>query len=206
MSSQLKLTTPQTIDCSPEEWETRVDLACCYRAVEHMGWHKDSVYNHISLRVPGPEKHFLINPFGLMYQEITASNLLKIDLDANKITPSPYPVYAAGFVVHSPIHRLRDDVHCIIHTHSNAGMAVACQKQGLLPLSLAALMLLDLIAYYDCGGLGDDPDQCEGLARAVGGKQIMIMRNHALLACGQTVGEPSRLRRNLEPACEVQVM
>jgi ribulose-5-phosphate 4-epimerase/fuculose-1-phosphate aldolase len=202
--STLQQTNPA--GCSPEEWEARVDLACCYRAVEHMGWHKDSIYNHVSLKVPGTEKHFLINPFGLLYQEITASNLLKIDLDANKIVPSPHPVYAPGFVVHSPVHRARPELHCIIHTHSPAGMAVACQKQGLLPTSLSSLLILPHVAYYDLDGLVDDPKKSEGIAHALGDKNALIMRNHGLLACGRTVGEAFALMRRLETACEVQVL
>jgi ribulose-5-phosphate 4-epimerase/fuculose-1-phosphate aldolase len=194
------------LGCSQEEWEARVDLACAYRAVEHMGWHRDTIYNHISLRVPGPDKHFLINPFGLLYTEITASNLIKIDLDANKISASEYPVYAPGFVVHSAVHRMRDDVHCVIHTHSPTGMAVACQKQGLLPTCLASLLVLEHLAYYDLDGLVDDPKKSTGIGEALGSKNALIMRNHGLLACGGTVGEAFGLMRRLETACEVQVL
>ena len=143
MNAPLTLKTTPTIDCSPEEWEARVDLACLYRVVSHLGWHKSIIYNHISMRVPGPEVHFLLNPLGLMYTEITASNLLKVDLKGRKVNPSQYPVHTAGFVVHSSVHRKRDDVKCVIHTHSNAGVAVSCQKQGLLPINLGSMGLHD---------------------------------------------------------------
>ncbi len=206
MSAQLKLQTPPRIDCSPEEWEARVDLACCYRVVSHLGWHHSIIYNHISMRVPGPEVHFLLNPLGLMYHEITASNLLKVDLKGNKVVPSPYPVHTAGFVVHSSVHRVREDVKCVIHTHSKAGVAVACQKQGLLPINLGAMALSDKIAYYDVEGVTNDVDECARIAQALGDKNVLILRNHGLLTCGRTAGEAFNLMRRLELACETQIM
>ncbi len=206
MSAQLKPHNARPLNCSPEEWEARLDLACCYRAVEHMGWHKDSIYNHISVRAPGPDHHFLLNPFGLMYQEVTASNLLKVDLKANKIMPSPYPVFAPGFVVHASVHRIREDLKCVLHTHSFAGMAVSAQEQGLLPLTLASMGLQGRVAYYDCEGITDDPDECERIAGALGDKNAMILRNHGLLAAGDTVGQAFALMRKLEESCAVQVM
>lgn len=206
MSAQLKPNSAIPINCSPEEWQARVELACCYRAVEHMGWHKDSIYNHISMRVPGPDVHFLLNPFGLMYQEVTASNLLKVDLKAEKVMPSPYPVFAPGFVVHASVHRVREDVKCVIHTHSFPGMAVSAQEQGLLPLTLASMGLSGRVAYYDCEGVTDDPAECEHIAAALGTKNALILRNHGLLACGSTVGQAFALMRKLEASCEVQVV
>ena len=206
MSAQLKPNTARPLNCSPEEWALRQDLACCYRAVEHMGWHKDSIYNHISVRIPGPEHHFLINPFGLMYQEVTASNLLKVDLKANKVVPSPYPVFAPGFVVHSSVHAAREDVACVVHTHSFAGMAVSAQEQGLLPLTLGSMGLQGRIAYYDCEGVTDDPTECERITAALGTQNAMILRNHGLLTCGDTVGQAFALMRRLEDACATQIM
>jgi ribulose-5-phosphate 4-epimerase/fuculose-1-phosphate aldolase len=206
MSAQLKLKPTPKIECSPEEWEARVDLACCYRIVAHLGWHDSIIYNHISMRVPGPEVHFLLNPLGLMYHEITASNLLKVDLKGNKVNPSPYPVHTAGFVVHSSVHRVRDDVKCVIHTHSKAGVAVACQEQGLLPINLGSMGLYDKIAYYDVEGVTNDVDECEHIAKALGDKDVMILRNHGLLTCGPTAAHAFNLMRRLEVACETQIM
>ena len=206
MSAQLKPQTASPLKCSPEEWEMRQQLAACYRAVEHMGWHRDSIYNHISARAPGPDDHFLLNPFGLMYQEVNASNLLKVDLKANKVVPSPYPVFAPGFVVHASVHRVREDLKCVIHTHSFAGMAVSAQEQGLLPLTLGSMGLQGRIAYYDCEGVTDDPTECERIAAALGDKNAMILRNHGLLTAGDTVGQAFALMRRLEDACATQIM
>jgi ribulose-5-phosphate 4-epimerase/fuculose-1-phosphate aldolase len=206
MNAPLEFKSTPKIDCSPEEWEARVDLACCYRAVSAMGWHNSLIYNHISTRVPGREPHFLINPFGLMYHEITASNLLKIDLDGNKLIPSPYPVLMAGFVVHRSVHMAREDAKCVIHTHSKAGVAVACQEQGLLPINLGAMHLSDKIAYHDVEGVTLDTDESTRIAQSLGNKNVMILRNHGLLTCGPTMGHAFNLMRRLENACETQVL
>lgn len=194
------------IECSSEEWEARLDLACAYRAVSQMGWHHSILFNHISARVPGTDNHFLINPFGLMYHEITASNLLKIDLDGHKLIPSQYPVLMAGFVVHRSVHMAREDAHCVIHTHSRAGVAVACQKQGLLPINLGAMNLSDKIAYHDVEGVTLDTDESQRIAESLGTKNVMILRNHGLLTCGPTMGHAFNLMRRLEMACEIQVL
>jgi ribulose-5-phosphate 4-epimerase/fuculose-1-phosphate aldolase len=194
------------IDCTPEEWAARVDLACAYRVVSQMGWHHSIIFNHISSRVPDTKSHFLINPFGLMYHEITASNLLKVDLDGNKLTPSPHPLHMAGFVVHRSIHMAREDAHCVIHTHSKAGVAVACQEQGLLPINLGAMNLYDKIAYYDVEGITNDAEESDRIAQALGNKNVMILRNHGLLTCGETMGHAFNLMRRLEMSCETQVM
>lgn len=206
MNAPLKIQPTPKIDCSPEEWEARVDLACCYRIVSHLGWHHSLIYNHISMRVPGPEVHFLLNPLGLMYHEITASNLLKVDLQGRKVNPSPYPVHTAGFVVHSSVHRVREDVKCVIHTHSKAGVAVACQEQGLLPINLGSMGLYDKIAYYDVEGVTNDVEECDRLAAALGNKNVMILRNHGLLTCGPSAAHAFNLMRRLELACETQIM
>jgi len=194
----------QVIDCSPEEWEARVDLAACYRAAYAMGWNKSIIYNHITLRVPGTE-HFLINPFGMMYSEITASNLIKIDWDGNKLSNSEWPVLKQGFVVHSAVHRVRDDISCVIHTHSKAGVSVACQADGLLPLSLESMAFTDRIAYYDVQGVTDDEDEREAMARALGDKRFMILRNHGLLVGGNGIAQAFHDMAALELACEYQV-
>ncbi len=191
---------------SPEEWEARLELACCYRAVEHMGWHKDSIHNHISLRVAGPDDHFLINAFGLMYQEITASNLLKVDIQGNKLSDSPYPLSMPGFVVHAAVHRARPDVKCVIHTHSAPGMAVCAQKQGLLPIHLSSITLSESIAYYDLQGMVDQVDECELIGKALGDKHVLMMRNHGPLVCADTVGKAFSLMWRVENACETQVL
>src|SRR5690606_10152303 len=151
------------------EWQARVDLACCYRAVYAMGWNNSIIYNHITLRVPGTEE-FLINPFGMMYDEITASNLIKVDWEGNKLSQSDWPVLKQGFVVHSAVHRVRDDVVCVIHTHSRAGVAVACQAEGLMPLSLESMAFTDRIAYYDVRGVTDDESERQAMADALGDK------------------------------------
>jgi ribulose-5-phosphate 4-epimerase/fuculose-1-phosphate aldolase len=206
MNAPMELKSAPKIDCSPEEWEARVDLACAYRAVSAMGWHNSLIYNHISTRVPGKEPHFLINPFGLMYHEITASNLLKIDLDGNKLVPSPHPVLMAGFVVHRSVHMSREDAKCVIHTHSKAGVAVACQEQGLLPITLGAMNLSNKLAYYDVEGATLDADESERIAKALGNKDVMILRNHGLLTVGPSMGHAFNLMRRLESACESQVL
>jgi ribulose-5-phosphate 4-epimerase/fuculose-1-phosphate aldolase len=200
------LTSAPRIECSPEEWEARVDLACAYRAVSAMGWHNSIIFNHISMRVPGTKSHFLINPFGLMYTEITASNLLKVDIDGNKLTPSQHPMLMAGFVVHRSIHMARHDANAVIHTHSRAGVAVSCQKQGLLPINLGSMGLNDKIAYYDVQGVTNDAEESEEIARALGNKNVAILRNHGLLTCGPTMGHAFNLMRRLENACEIQVL
>lgn len=197
---------PLPIDCSPEEWAARVDLACAYRAVHQMGWQRSVVYNHLSARVPGTESQFLINPFGLMYEEITASNLLKVDLDGNKLMPSPHPVLMAGFVVHRSIHMSRADAHFVIHTHSPSGMAVAAQAGGLLPISLGAMQLYQKIAYYDVEGVTNSAEESDHIAAALGELNVAILRNHGLLTCGPTIGRTFQLMRRLEEACEVQVL
>src|SRR5690606_16550794 len=149
-----------------------------------------------STRVPGVESpQFLINPFGLMYHEITASNLLKVDLDGNKLTPSPHPVLMAGFVVHRSVHMAREDAKCVIHTHSRAGVAVACQKQGLLPINLSAMNLSNKLAYYDVEGATLDTEECDRIAAALGKKDVLILRNHGLLTVGPTMGHAFNLMR-----------
>src|SRR5579883_1742506 len=196
--------TEPRIDCSPEEWEARVDLACAYRLFDHFGWHS-LIYNHITLRLPGTDRHFLINPFGLMYREVTASNLLKVDIDGNKLVPSPWEVWEAGYVVHSSVHRTREDVTCVMHTHTTAGVAISCQADGLIPLDLTSMLFTNRIAYHDFEGITTNRDECERIARDLGDKKVMILRNHGLLTCGATIADAFQEMYQLEQACRIQL-
>jgi ribulose-5-phosphate 4-epimerase/fuculose-1-phosphate aldolase len=191
--------------CSPEEWKARQDLACAYRLFDHFGWH-GLIFNHITLRVPGTESTFLINPYGLMYREVTASNLVKIDVDGNIIGDSDYPVNRAGFVIHSALHMARPDAHAIMHTHTNEGVAVGAQEHGLLPLSMGAIGLQGAIAYHEFEGISLDTGERERLIADLGNKNVLILRNHGLLTCGGTIAEAFMRMRTLQGACEMQVM
>jgi ribulose-5-phosphate 4-epimerase/fuculose-1-phosphate aldolase len=190
----------------PAEWETRVDLAACYRLVDLYGM-TDLHLNHISARVPGNEEHFLINPFGMMYEEITASSLIKVDLKGNIIANQnpEYTVNLPGFVIHSAIHAARHDVACVLHTHTNAGMAVSVLKCGLLPLTQTA-MRWSRVAYHDFEGVVVDLDEQKRLTDNLGDSEVMILRNHGLLACGTTIGQAFNNIYRLERACQTQLM
>jgi len=191
---------------SAQEWQARVDLAACYRLVAHFGMN-DLIYNHATARVPGEEGHFLINPYGYAYEEITASSLVKIDFDGRVVLDSGtgYGINRAGFVIHSAIHRGRADVGCVIHTHSGAGMAVSALKCGLLPLTQNA-MFFGAIAYHDYEGPAIDLDEQQRLVRDLGGAAAMILRNHGLLTAGRTVCEAFVVMHWLERACQAQLM
>jgi len=188
------------------EWQTRVDLAACYRLVDLYGM-TDLHLNHISARVPGSEEHFLINPFGMMYEEITASSLIKVDLDGKIISNSnaDYGINLAGYVIHSAIHAARHDVACVLHTHTNAGMAVSVLKCGLLPLTQTA-MRWGKIAYHDFEGVAVELDERERLVADLGDCEVMILRNHGLLSVGQTIGQAFNSIYRLERACETQLL
>jgi ribulose-5-phosphate 4-epimerase/fuculose-1-phosphate aldolase len=188
---------------SPEEWRLRQELACAYRLFDHFGWH-ELIYNHITVRVPSESRHFLINPFGLMYREVTASNLVKIDIDGD-IVMGEHPVNRAGFVIHSAIHRARDDAHAVAHTHTTAGQAVSCQEAGLLPMSFSALMFHHRLAYHDFEGITLDLEEQERLLNDLGDKSAMILRNHGLLTCGPTLADAFQEMYQLQRSCEVQV-
>src|SRR5579863_6408295 len=190
--------------CSPEERAIRIDLAAAYRLVAHFHW-DDLVFTHITARVPGPEHHFLINPYGMMFDEITASSLVKIDMHANKVDDNPWPVNPAGFTIHSAIHAARHDVGCVLHTHTKAGMAVSCQKQGLLPLNQIAMQFHGRLAYHDYEGIALDLDERPRLVRDLADKRAMILTNHGLLTAGRTIPEAFSLMYYLEKACEVQI-
>ncbi len=189
---------------SPEEWETRVDLAACYRLVELYGM-TEMIANHISARVPGAEDQFLINPYGMFYEEITASSLIRIDLDGNVLfNATGHEVNRAGFVIHSAVHAARPDVACVIHTHTVAGMAVSAMKCGLLPL-VQTSMRFAKIAYHDYEGVAIDLDERERLVRDLGEHEGMILRNHGLLVAAGSIPEAFNNIYRLERACQVQV-
>jgi ribulose-5-phosphate 4-epimerase/fuculose-1-phosphate aldolase len=189
---------------SAEEKRLRVDLAACYRLIAHFRM-TDLIFTHISVRLPGPDHHFLINPYGLMFDEITASSLVKIDLDGNAVEPSPWKVNPAGFVIHSAIHAARSDAQCVLHTHTRAGMAVACTKEGLLPLNQFALQFYGRVGYHDYEGIAQDLDERRRLVEDLGDKDVLILRNHGLLSVGRTVAEAFTRMYYLERSCEVQV-
>jgi ribulose-5-phosphate 4-epimerase/fuculose-1-phosphate aldolase len=186
-----------------DEWDARVQLAACYRIFDMLGW-TEMIFNHITLRMPGPERHFLINPFGLWYREVTASNLVKIDIEGNRIGPSEWPVNRAGFVIHSAIHAAREDAHCIMHTHTTAGLAIACQRDGLASDNFYSSLLHGHVAYHDFEGVTVHDDEKPRLVRSLGDKGYLILRNHGLLVCGRTVPEAFLKMWTLERACEIQ--
>ena len=189
---------------SAEEWQLRVDLAACYRLVALYGW-DDLIFTHISARIPGPEHHFLINPYGLMFEEMTASSLVKIDMDCRPLLPSPYPVNPAGFVIHSAIHAVRHDVVCVLHTHTRAGVGVAAQKGGLLPISQQASVALTSLAYHDYEGIAVHDDEKPRLQNDLGDRAAIILRNHGLLTVGKTIADAFLVMYTLESACQVQI-
>ena len=193
---------------SAEEWQVRVDLAACYRLVALYGW-DDIVFTHISARVPGPHHndphHFLINPYGMMFEEITASSLVKVDERCNKVLDSPYPVNPAGFVIHSAIHAGRPDVQCVLHTHTPDGIAVAAQKDGLLPISQQATIALSSIAYHGYEGIAVNDAEKPRLVNDIGSSTNFILRNHGLLTVGPAVADAFLAMYNLQRACEIQV-
>lgn len=188
------------------ERQVRVELAACYRLVARYGM-TDLIYNHITARVPGGEHHVLINPFGLLYEEISASSLVKIDLDGAVVDPgtTDYGINRAGYVIHSAVHRARSDVACVIHTHTRAGVAVSAMRDGLLPLSQTALRFIGRIGYHDYEGPAVDEDERARLVAALGDNDALILRNHGLLTCGRTIAEAFLLMQRLETACQIQV-
>ena len=186
------------------EWKARLDLAAAYRLVALYGW-DDLIFTHISARVPGPEHHFLINPYGMTFDEITASSLVKVDLQGGKVDESPYPVNPAGFTIHSAVHEAREDARCVIHLHTMEGVAVSCQKAGLLPLSQQSLFPLSSLAYHDYEGVALNPEEKARLVRDLGDKHNMILRNHGLLTCSETVADAFLYMYILQKACEVQI-
>jgi len=199
-------TTPACIreSVSPEEWQLRVDLAACYRLAALYGW-TDLVFTHISARVPGDAHHFLINPYGLMFEEITASSLLKIDVHGDKVQDSPYPVNPAGFVIHSAVHEARSDAQCVLHTHTRCGVAVSAQKAGLLPLSQQSTFVLGSLAYHAYEGVAMHEEEKPRLQADLGDANHLILRNHGLLTVGKTVADAFMSMYVLESACQIQI-
>ena len=186
------------------ERQLRVKLAAAYRLFAHLGWDY-LVFSHITVRVPGPERHFLINPFGLRFDEVTASNLVKIDLQGNIVGPSEHPVNPAGFIIHGAIHEARDDAHCVMHTHTIAGMTMAASSMPLRAVDFAGAAMIDRIAYHEFSGVHADASDCEALVRNLGDKNFMVLRNHGLLSCGDTIANAFKRLHYLETSSRIQV-
>jgi ribulose-5-phosphate 4-epimerase/fuculose-1-phosphate aldolase len=189
---------------SAEEWQLRVDLAACYRLVAMYGW-TDLIFTHISGRVPGPEHHFLINPYGLMFDEITATSLVKVDRNCNKVIDSPFPVNPAGFVIHSAVHEAREDIQCVMHVHTRAGVAVSAQKCGVLPISQQSTFVLASLAYHDYEGVAFRDDEKPRLQADLGDRNFLMLRNHGLLTVGRTIADAFLSMYIFESACQIQV-
>ncbi|MFK0571809.1 class II aldolase/adducin family protein [Endozoicomonas sp.] len=186
------------------EWELRLDLAACYRLMALFGW-DDLIYTHITCRLPEASSHFLINPYGMMFDEITASSLIKIDLAGNKVEHSEWPVNPAGFVIHSAIHEVREDIRCVLHAHTVATIAVSTLECGLLPLSQHATLLFQGIGYHDYEGISVDKDERQSLQKDMGKNNVMFLRNHGVLVAGATISEAFHNFYVLQKACEIQV-
>jgi ribulose-5-phosphate 4-epimerase/fuculose-1-phosphate aldolase len=195
---------PMEDKVTPEEWKIRVDLAAAYRMIAYYGW-DDLIFTHLSARVPGPEHHFLLNPYQLMFEEVTASSLVKVDMEGNPVDPTPFITNAAGFTIHSALHMAREDAQAVIHLHTPDGQAVSAHGEGLLPLTQTAMAIRDEIAYHDYEGIAVDLDERERIVADLGDKSAMILRNHGTLALGETVGEAFIKIYFLERACEAQV-
>jgi ribulose-5-phosphate 4-epimerase/fuculose-1-phosphate aldolase len=202
------MTTPQPAlhhrASSQVEQEIRCDLAACYRLVALYGW-DDLVFTHISARIPGPEHHFLINPYGMLFEEITASSLVKVGLDGNSIGESAYPVNPAGFTIHSAVHEVREDAGCVMHLHTPDGTAVATSREGLLPLNQTAQLVLPDLVYHDYEGVALDHSERPRLQRDLGERNTMLLRNHGTLTVGRTCAEAFVRMYFLERACTMQV-
>ena len=190
---------------SSDEWQVRVDLAAAYRLVALFGW-DDLVFTHISSRVPGPDHHFLINPYGMMFDEITASSLVKIDLNGNKVMENPFEINPAGFTIHSAVHAAREDALCVMHLHTDYGVAVSAKKHGLLPLSQQALLSLASLGYHDYEGLALNESEKPRLVADLGNNSSLILRNHGLLTVGSNAAEAFLAMYNLERACKIQIL
>jgi len=189
---------------SPEEWAIRIDLAAAYRLVAYYGW-DDLIFTHLSARVPGPEHHFLLNPYNLMFEEVTASSLVKVDMQGHPVEPTPFITNAAGFTIHSAVHMAREDAQAVIHLHTPNGQAVSAHGDGLLPLTQTAMLVRDEVAYHDYEGVAVDLDERARIIADLGDKSAMILRNHGTLAVGETVGEAFVKIYFLERACEAQI-
>lgn len=204
MATVLKSVDDVRSSVTPEEWAIRVDLAAAYRLVALYGW-DDLIFTHLSARVPGPEHHFLINPYNLMFEEITASSLVKIDVDGHPVMPTPYLVNPAGFTIHSAIHMARDDAQAVMHLHTPSGQAVAAQAEGLMPITQTAMLIREQVAYHHYEGVATDLEERERLVEDLGTKDAMILRNHGTLTVGATVGQCFIKMYFLERACDAQI-
>jgi ribulose-5-phosphate 4-epimerase/fuculose-1-phosphate aldolase len=203
------MTQRQSLICArdrvtPEEWEQRVSLAAAYRLVAHFGW-DDLIFTHLSARVPGGEHHFLVNPYGMTFDEITASSLVKVDLDGNKVMTSPYDINPAGFTIHSAIDAARDDAKCVLHVHSVNGVAVSAQSNGLLPISQQSIFVLSSLAYHDYEGVALREDEKPRLVRNLGGKSFFMLRNHGLITVADNIPDAFLAMYTFESACMIQV-
>jgi len=190
---------------SDEEWTIREDLAAAYRMVAYYGW-DDLVFTHLSARIPGPEHHFLLNPYQLMFEEVTASSLVKVDESGNPVDRTPFITNPAGFTIHSAIHMARDDAHAVMHLHTPAGQAVSAHQEGLLPLTQTAMLIRGDVSFHDYEGVAVDLSERERLVADLGTKNAMILRNHGTLAVGKNVGECFVRLYFLERACQAQIM
>ncbi|MDP7335054.1 MAG: class II aldolase/adducin family protein [SAR324 cluster bacterium] len=201
--TKIRSETPSNF--SQQELSIRIELAAAYRLVDFFGW-CELIYGHLTAHVPGPEPHFLINPYGLNYDEVTATNLIKIDINGKMVEPSPYAVNEAGFVIHSAVHMMsKENNRVVMHTHSRAGMAIAALEEGLLPISMGATAFFEDIAYHDYEGPSLYLDERERLQESLGDKRVLILRNHGLLTVGRTVAEAFIRLYRLESACQVQL-
>src|SRR4051794_32798922 len=196
---------PMQDKVGPEEWKVRVDLAAAYRLVAYYGC-DDLIFTHLSARVPGPEHHFLLNPYNLMFEEVTASSLVKVDMSGNPVEPTPFITNAAGFTIHSALHMAREDAHAVIHLHTPNGQAVSAHGDGLMPLTQTAMLIRDDIAYHDYEGVAVDLDERERIVADLGNKGAMLLRNHGTLTVGETVGEAFVRMYFLERACQAQIL
>ncbi len=189
---------------SPEEWDARIRLAAAYRIFDHLGW-TELIYNHISLRVPGEDSHYLINPFGLYYSEVCASNLVKVDLDGKIVGHSDWPINPAGITFHGAIHATLHDAHCVMHLHTTATQAVCCLKEGLAFTNFYAAQLYGKVAYHDFEGITVHKDEGERILRSAEGRQVLLLRNHGPVTIGRTLPEALLLMWTVNRACEVQL-
>jgi ribulose-5-phosphate 4-epimerase/fuculose-1-phosphate aldolase len=187
-----------------EEWKLRVDLAACYRLVALYGW-DDLIFTHISARLPGTDHHFLINPYGMTFDEVTASSLVKIDLEGRKLMDSPYEINPAGFTIHSAIHAAREDAKCVLHTHSLNGVAVSATKQGVLPISQQSVFVLASLGYHDYEGVALHEGEKPRLVRDLADKSFLMLRNHGILTVGATIPDAFLLMYLFESACTIQI-
>ena len=201
----LPVTIPsRRAEVSAEEWRARVDLAAAYRLVALFKW-DDLVFTHISARVPGTENEFLINPYGLMFEEITASSLVKVDMAGNKLEDTPFPINPAGFTIHSAVHAVRHDALCVLHVHSQNGIAVSAQRGGVLPLSQQSIFVLASLGYHDYEGVALRDDEKPRLQRDLGNNTFLMLRNHGLLTVGPSVADAFLAMYNFEATCTIQV-